>query len=93
MSRNEINDIINQRKSSLSRLNKLFYTIDLFKGTNQNEYLRLSEKVLVQLEKGVDYNKMKEVLEYELVVGYGLFHSEFDSENIAKDILDLWEHN
>lgn len=66
MSRNEINDIINQRKSSLSRLNKLFHTIDLFKGTNQNEYHRLSEKVLVQLEKGVDYNKMKEVLEYPI---------------------------
>lgn len=92
MDRNDINNIINQRNSSLSRLNKLFHSMDLFKGANQNEYHWLSEKILTQLEKGIDSKKMKEILNYELVVGYGLFHSEFNSEQLTRDIFSWWEN-
>ncbi|WBV60355.1 hypothetical protein PFY12_15140 [Chryseobacterium camelliae] len=91
MDQNDISNIINQRNSSLSRLNKLFHSMDLFKGANQNEYHLLSEKILTQLEKGIDLKKIKGILEYELVVRYGLFHYEFDSEQLINDIFNCWK--
>lgn len=93
MNLNEINTIINQRNSDLSRLNKLFHSMDLFRGANQNQYNWLSEKILTQLEKGIDSEKMKGILTYELVVGYGLFQYEFNDEQLTRDIFNWWENS
>lgn len=93
MNRNEIDNIINYRNSLVSQLNKLFYEINLCKDTSQNEYKRLSEKVLIQLEKGIECEKMKLILESELIVGYGLFNHEFDSEQLTNTIFNWWESN
>lgn len=51
----------------------------------------LAEKVLQQLEKGADSQKIQGIIESELCVGYGLYRYEFNSEKITDDIMDWWE--
>ncbi|GAB0155959.1 hypothetical protein CHRYSEOSP005_12210 [Chryseobacterium sp. Alg-005] len=53
--------------------------MNLFKDISQSDNW-LSEKILIQLEKGINHEKMKLILESELIVRYGFFRHEFNSE-------------
>ncbi|WP_123912032.1 6,7-dimethyl-8-ribityllumazine synthase [Chryseobacterium shigense] len=53
----------------------------------------LAEKVLQQLEKGSDPQKIRRIIESELCVGYGLYRHEFNSEQIINSIMKWWENN
>ncbi|MDN3694118.1 hypothetical protein QWZ06_18465 [Chryseobacterium tructae] len=42
------------------------------------------------MEKGVDFEKLESIIEFELGAKYGLYIDEFNSEEITSDIMNWW---
>ncbi|MDR2238503.1 MAG: hypothetical protein LBE92_20435 [Chryseobacterium sp.] len=92
MDKNYMNIIINERRGHLGQLKKLIISMNISPGMDKEFCAYLAERILRQLEKGVDSQKIQEIITYELCVGYGLYVYEFDSEKITDDIMDWWEN-
>ncbi|MEF9480620.1 hypothetical protein OWR28_25700 [Chryseobacterium sp. 1B4] len=67
--------------------------MNIMPGLSKNSFDHLTEKLLQQLEKGADQEKLENIIETELGVTYGLYRSEFIAEDIAKPILKWWENS
>ncbi|QBJ88449.1 hypothetical protein DDI74_20450 [Chryseobacterium gleum] len=89
----DINDWINERKGNFAQLKKLIISMNLMPGLSKNSFDHLTEKLLQQLEKGSDQEKLENIIETELGVTYGLYRFEFIAEDIARDILKWWENS
>lgn len=87
MDSDSMNILINERKNHVLQLEKLIISMDLTFGMHKNFCAFLAEKVLQQLEKGADSQKIQSIIESELCVGYGLYMYEFDSEKITHNIM------
>ncbi|MDH5034325.1 hypothetical protein [Chryseobacterium cucumeris] len=88
-----INDCINERNGNFAQLKKLIISMNLMPGLSKNSFNHLTEKLLQQLEKGADQEKLETIIETELGVTYGLYRSEFSAEDVARDILKWWENS
>lgn len=88
-----INDLINERNGNIARLKKLIISMNLMPGLSKSSFDHLTEKLFQQLEKGTDQDKLEKVIETELCVSYGLYKSEFDSEEVTSEIFSWWENN
>ncbi|MGU3373879.1 hypothetical protein [Chryseobacterium sp. M5A1_1a] len=88
-----INDYINEHNGNFVRLKTLIVSMNLMPGVSKSNFDHLAERLLQLLEKGADQSRLKDVIESDLCVSYGLYRSEFNSEKIARDIFDWWENN
>ena len=83
----------NRNDFRLNDLNKFFYSMNLIKSTDKNSFYKLADKILKHLETGSDENKLKNIIESELCVTYGLYSNEFDSEQLSNDVLKWWKNS
>ncbi|WP_298136935.1 hypothetical protein [Flavobacterium sp.] len=74
----------------LSELRKIINSWKLIKGSPNDEFDNLNHKILSQLYKNSDCDKIDRILQSELVVCYGLYKNEFDSEELVKEIMFWW---
>ncbi len=73
-----------------TELKKLIYSMNLISSQSKHTWDPLTQKILQQLEKGADFEKLKSIIEFELCVTYGLYIDEFNSEEITTDIINWW---
>jgi len=92
MDENEINILINERNNQIEQLNKLILSMNLMVNAHKKTFHHLAEKLLHQLEKEIDVEKIKAIIDSELCVTFGLYLNEFNSDKIADDIIDWWEN-
>ncbi|WP_126654053.1 hypothetical protein [Chryseobacterium aureum] len=89
----DTNDWINERNGNFAQLKKLIISTNLIPGLSKSSFDYLTEKLLQQLEKGADQEKLERIIETELCVSYGLYRSEFNSEELASEIFNWWVNN
>ncbi|RLJ31798.1 hypothetical protein CLU97_1237 [Chryseobacterium sp. 7] len=87
------NDWINERNGNFAQLKKLIVSMNLIPGLSKSSFDYLTEKLLQQLEKGADQEKLERIIETELCVSYGLYRSELNSEELASEIFKWWVNN
>lgn len=87
-----MNILINEHRTNSGLLKKLIISMNISPGMDKDFYAYLAERVLQQLEKGADSQKIQGIIETELCVGYGLYRYEFNSEKITDGIMDWWEN-
>lgn len=71
----DINDLINEHNKDFARLKKLIISMNLIPGISKRSFDPLIDKLLQQLEKGADKDKLKGIIETEFCVSYGLYKS------------------
>lgn len=76
-----------------SELRKIINSWSLIPGSPNDEFDYLNSKILNQLYKNPDFEKIDRILQSELVVYYGLFSNEFDSKNLTEEIINWWNMN
>lgn len=83
-------ELIKQYTSYLSELRKIIISFDLIPNARSNEFDSLNQKLLRQLDKEVDKEKIARILKSELIVTYGLFDNKFDTSLIVDTIIGWW---
>ena len=73
-----------------SQLRKIINSWNLISGSQDDEFDSLNNKILSQLYKNADEEKIDRILQSELVVTYGLFNKEFASEIFMNQIMNWW---
>ncbi len=63
---------------------------DMIPGAPKDEFDGLNLQVLSNLYQGADLEKISRVLKSELIVTYGLYTDEFNSLDMATEIIELW---
>ena len=86
-------NLINERNNQIAQLSKLILSMNLIVNAHKGTFHHLAEKILQQIEKEMNTEKIKAIVESELCVTYGLFLNEFNSDKIADDIINWWENN
>lgn len=86
----DIATLLNDRNGNFAQLKKLIISMNLMPALSKSSLEPLTEKVLQQLEKGIDFEKLKNIIDFELCVSYGLYLDEFNSEEIASEIMNWW---
>lgn len=81
---------LNERNGNFTQLKRLIVSMNLMPAFSKNILDPFTEKILQQLEKGISFEKLKNIIEYELCVTYGLYFDEFNSEEIASEIMNWW---
>ncbi len=86
---NEIN-YLNDFNGKIAELSKLIKSWDLIKLTSVSGLEKLAEKILNKLYEVQNEIKIKRIIESELCVTYGLYKTEFDSEQLTKEVMTWW---
>ena len=73
-----------------SQLRKIINSWNLISGSPDDEFDSLNNKILTQLYKNGDAEKIDRILQSELISTYGLFSNEFDSEIFVTQIMNWW---
>ncbi|MFC4688781.1 hypothetical protein ACFO4P_17700 [Epilithonimonas pallida] len=73
-----------------SQLRKIINSWNLISGSPDDEFDSLNNKILSQLYKNADAEKIDRILQSELISTYGLFSNEFDSEIFVNQIMKWW---
>lgn len=73
-----------------SELREIINSWDLIPECPKDEFDYLNNKILSQLYKSPDFEKIDRILQSELVVYYGLFNNEFNSEIFTEEIINWW---
>ncbi|QQR55566.1 hypothetical protein IPG41_03360 [Candidatus Peregrinibacteria bacterium] len=84
------NEIQNDFKSNFLQLRKIINAWNLIPGSGKEEFDSLNQKILSNLYRGADADKIKRVIESELCVNFGFFIDEFDSEKMSLEIIEWW---
>jgi hypothetical protein len=84
-------ELTREYNGRLSELRKIINSFDLISGVPSDEFDHLNHKLLSQLYKEIDTKKIKNILESELVIHYGLFENDFDAVSIVDKILNWWD--
>lgn len=71
-------------------LRKILNSYELSPGSPSDALDGLNQLILGLLYKGAEEEKLARVLESELVVTYGFYHSEFEAKGMAADIMEWW---
>lgn len=80
-------------EGNFSELRKIINSWQLIPGSSGDEFDDLNHRILSQLYKEVDYEKVERILKSELTSNYGLFNYEFDSKKIVESIREWWNKN
>jgi len=83
-------ELIKQYNGNLSELRKIINSFDLIPNAPSDEFDTLNHKLLRQLDKEVDKEKIGKILESELIVTYGLYDNELDTSIIVDTVVDWW---
>lgn len=83
-------ELTKQYNGNLSELRKIISSFDLIPNASGDEFDKLNHKILRQLDKDVDREKIDRILKSELVITYGLFDNEFDTSLMVETIIDWW---
>ncbi|MHA3047733.1 hypothetical protein JSO59_010315 [Riemerella anatipestifer] len=75
-----------------SELRKIINSWNLIPGSPKDEFDNLSNKILSQLYKQADDEKIFRILESELIVSYGFFRTETDVQNFTRQIIEWWNN-
>lgn len=89
MEKNELKKIY---EDDFSQLRKIINSWNLISGCPIDEFDSLNNKILSQLYKDSDEEKIERILQSELIVTYGLFGNEFDSEIFVNEIMTWWNY-
>ena len=73
-----------------SELRKIINSWNLIPGSPSDEHDSLNHKILSQLYRVADNDKIGKVIESELIVNYGFFRHEINVKKYAFEILDWW---
>ena len=73
-----------------SQLRKIINSWKLISGSPADEFDSLNNKILSQLYKNGDAEKIYRIIQSELIVDYGLFSNEFDPEIFVNQIMNWW---
>lgn len=73
-----------------SQLRKIINSWNLISGSPDDEFDSLNNKILSELYKNADAEKIDRILQSELIVNYGLLNNEFDSEIFVNQIMNWW---
>lgn len=71
-------------------LDKLIRSWELYGWTPRGEFQDLSSKLIGHLYRGSDEEKLSRVLYSELVTNYGLDMTEFDANELMKELMNWW---
>ena len=93
MNPKDLEILLNEHHANFAQLKKLIVSMDLMPSLSKGSFEPLTEKILQQLEKDIDFEKLKNAIEFELCVTYGLYIDEFNSEEITILIMDWWKNH
>lgn len=71
-------------------LRKIINSWNLIPECPKDEFDDLNNKILSQLYQDTEIEKINRILQSELIVNYGLFSNEFNSEKLTNDIVSWW---
>jgi len=75
-----------------SELRKIINSWNLISGSSNHEFDSLNNKILNQLYKNSEPEKIERILQSELIITYGLFSNEFDSKIFLDRIMNWWNY-
>lgn len=75
-----------------SELRKIINSWNLISGSSNDEFDSLNNKILNQLYKNSEPEKIERILQSELSTNYGLFRNEFDSKIFSEEIMNWWNY-
>ncbi len=83
-------DLKREFKGKFLELRKIINSYDLIPHAPYDEFDVLNHKILSNLYKGADFEKIKRVMDSELISYYGLFPNEVEIEKLASEIIVWW---
>ena len=84
------NELTREFKGNFSELRKVINSWNLIPGSPNDEFDHLNHKILNQLFKNPEAEKINNILQSELTVYYGLFKNEFDTTSLVSEIIEWW---
>ena len=75
-------------REDYNELNNIIHKWDLIPGAPIEEYDFLTNRILSNLYKGADFEKLCRVIDSELVVTYGFYPDEVDAIEKATEVKD-----
>ena len=86
---NEV-EFLNDFNGKFSELSKLIKSWNLINVISRSEFDKLTKKILSNLNERQTEIKIKQIIESELCVNYGLYKTEFDSNQLTKEVMTWW---
>lgn len=83
-------DLKSEFEGKFLELRKIINSYDLIPHAPSDEFDALNHKTLSNLYQGADFDKIKRVLESELISYYGLFPNEAEVNKLAFEIVEWW---
>lgn len=77
-------------KQNFIELRKILNSWELIPNSPKDEFDDLNHRILSNLYKGADLEKIIRILKSELTVTYGLYNDEFSANEMATEIIDWW---
>lgn len=74
---------------NVNALSKILYQTDIMTSGNSRSFIKLSEKLILDLQNGYDIDKIKRVISSELITTYGLSINEKETSRIT-EIVSSW---
>lgn len=83
-------DLKKEFKGKFLGLRKIINSYDLIPHAPCDEFDALNHKILSNLYKGADFEKIKRVIDSKLISYYGLLPNEVEIEKLASEIIEWW---
>lgn len=87
---NRKEDIKREFESRFKQLRKIINSYDIIAHAPSDEFDSLNYKILSNLYKGAEHEKIEKILDGELIKTYGLFPNEVVTEKLANEIMQWW---
>ena len=79
-----------QYESDFLELRKLINSWETIHRISFNEFDTLVNKILSHLHRSSDMKKLSRVISSELIITFGFYRSEFDSQRLTENIFEWW---
>lgn len=83
-------ELLRKYNGHVAELRKIINAFDLMPGAPSSEFDKLVHKILNELNKEADKQKIISILKSELVITYGFYENEFDATAIADRVIQWW---
>ena len=77
---------------NISELSKIIFKTNIMPSGNSQSFTKLGEKLILDLQKGYDFDKMKRVVSSELITTYGLSVNDNELDEITEKVYS-WYYN
>ncbi len=82
--------ILNDFNGKKAELSKLIKSWNIIEESSKSDFDTLSQKILNNLNDGQIEEKIKQILESEFCVTYGLYKTDFNSDKLTNEIMNWW---